>query len=184
MARKVNFMGFTLIELIIVITVLGLLAVTVAPRFIDISSEAKTATIKGLSSAIRSATKIQHSVAQINANKGGLINGFVSDDNILFDQGYPVALDFDSPGGGFNNGDGVPEILEAVEINLADWTFAEVISGSEAGLTTRELYLTLRTVIADNASAAEIIATNCYLSYDSFLTVSRPPVVKTVSSGC
>jgi prepilin-type N-terminal cleavage/methylation domain-containing protein len=49
--------GFTLIELIIVIVILGVLAVTVAPRFINIGSDARIAAVKSLEQAINSAIK-------------------------------------------------------------------------------------------------------------------------------
>jgi len=47
-----NQKGFTLIELIIVIVVLGILAVTAAPQFINFSSDARTSTVKGLKGAM------------------------------------------------------------------------------------------------------------------------------------
>lgn len=50
--------GFTLIELIIVIIILGVSAVTVAPKFIDISSDAREATVQAEASAFQSAVNL------------------------------------------------------------------------------------------------------------------------------
>ena len=52
--------GFTLIELIIVIVILGILAVTAAPRFIDLSSDARASTMQGILGAVKSASQISH----------------------------------------------------------------------------------------------------------------------------
>ncbi len=46
--RSLSNRGFTLIELIIVIVLLGLLAAVAAPRFVDISSDAKIASLNGI----------------------------------------------------------------------------------------------------------------------------------------
>lgn len=40
--------GFSLVELVIVIVVVGLLAVAALPRFLDVTDEAKKASIEGL----------------------------------------------------------------------------------------------------------------------------------------
>lgn len=177
--------GFSLIELIVIILILAILAVVAAPRFLDLSADSKASTVNALAGSIKTAVNIQHGLARLNQDKGGLNNGFVSDDGILFDQGYPVALDFDVPFGSFSSGnDGTPEILEALELDLNSWTFNTRINGTENGEITRELYITSRDVIADGASVAQIIATNCYTSYDSFLSVPQPPVVKVITTDC
>ncbi|RLV59043.1 type II secretion system protein [Parashewanella curva] len=57
--------GFTLIELVVVIIILGILAVTAAPKFISFQQEARVGTLNGLEGAIRSANSLVHSRAQI-----------------------------------------------------------------------------------------------------------------------
>ncbi len=47
--------GFTLVELVIVIVVLGILSAVAVPRFIDFSGDAKVAATKGALGGVRSA---------------------------------------------------------------------------------------------------------------------------------
>ena len=47
-----NNQGFTLIELVVVIVILGILAATAAPKFIDLTGDATEATLKGVKGAL------------------------------------------------------------------------------------------------------------------------------------
>ncbi|NVK26234.1 MAG: prepilin-type N-terminal cleavage/methylation domain-containing protein [Gammaproteobacteria bacterium] len=68
--KKSNQQGFTLIELIIVIVILGILAVTASPKFLDIQTDARSSTVDGLEASLKGAVNIAYSKALIQGVKG------------------------------------------------------------------------------------------------------------------
>jgi MSHA pilin protein MshA len=63
--------GFTLIELVVVITILGILAAFAIPKFVALDSQARIATISGLAGSVKSAASLARGLSMATSNAAG-----------------------------------------------------------------------------------------------------------------
>jgi MSHA pilin protein MshA len=89
-AKKTNQSGFTLIELIVVITILGILSALALPRFAALQTDARMAKMNGALGSIKAAAVLSHSIQltqQLAAGASVAMEGSV----ITMANGYPLA---------------------------------------------------------------------------------------------
>lgn len=82
--------GFTLIELVVVIVILGLLAATALPRFVDLTGDARLASVQGVSGGLRSGAALARAFVLVNTSSGGTIQMDGSPVTVNA-SGYPTA---------------------------------------------------------------------------------------------
>ncbi len=70
MRQPSNEQGFTLIELIVVIVILGILAAFAIPRFVNLQNDARVSVLQGITGSLQAASALVYSKSLINGATG------------------------------------------------------------------------------------------------------------------
>lgn len=90
-SRRTPQGGFTLIELVVVIVILGILAAFAIPRFVNISTQARESAMRGLAGSLRSASALAHGLALAQGQTAATGTIQMEGQNITLAFGYPTA---------------------------------------------------------------------------------------------
>ena len=169
--------GFTLIELVVVIIILAILSVIAVPRFIELQSDARISSLKGLKGEMHSIMNVLYSISVLQGleSKPAEDGDDQTDDkNVIIIDGKEVRLAYGYPAANASQSWAIL-IMAAFEDSAhnperpADWYFHN---------DGRYNYIRFMT------QSKKYSGDNCYLKYTEASSPTTPPVFEIVDSGC
>ena len=171
--------GFTLIELVVVIIILGILAVTAAPKFINLQSDARASTIAGLEAALKGGDSRVYSKSLIAGNEA-LASPETPAPKVTVAKNKEVNLNFGHPTpvwtGSLEHVLDIDASAESPTDETTEWVYLEV--GAE-----KSIYFYPQGQDNPKADAPDTGA--CYVQYENSVTDTDGTLaITSVTTGC
>jgi len=172
--------GFTMIELIMVIVILGVLSAFALPRFADLGGSARAAAIEGLAGSMRSAIGITRAKWLADGSDAAATTINLDGVDVKIARGYPIA------------GTATPtvDVLGIIAAaGLPDTTDAGATPGAVANYSNGD-YTFTNTTTGTGATLANTLTitvrggTSCEVAYTNFPTGTTPPTITVKTDDC